>query len=421
MEHVKDQVKAVALSEDITLKRYDFFIIYCGKNSAVVSGIIIPRLTDLKITYCEHQEHFIPGRDIFTNIQDCISQSTKKDYEIVSPECGELRILRYNSRRHDSTSMIFGRQITAVEAEVKYKFRLRGLPARLVNAVSAVGHRLVHAVSAVRSPSNTLQGNRTSPSNDLQGNGTDNRTSPSNDLQGNGTDNRTSPSNDLQGNGTSPSNDLQGNGTDNRTSPSNDLQGNGTSPSNDLQGNGTIVKVKMDKKAKSIISKGYDFFIIYCGKNSAVVNGIIIPRLTELNITYCEHQEHFIPGRPVFSNIEDCIEHSRKVLAVFSADFFDSPWCCKDLEMALVHATEKQIKDFITPIKIDDCVIPSQYGDLKNITYSDLTASPNDWGVWEQIRCSLASIRVASMEMEICMCPQHLQIPYNSSTANTWM
>ncbi|KAI8510763.1 hypothetical protein Bbelb_116790 [Branchiostoma belcheri] len=48
-----------------------------------------------------------------------------KDYEIVSPECGELRILRYNSRRHDSTSMIFGRHITAVEAEVKYKFRLR--------------------------------------------------------------------------------------------------------------------------------------------------------------------------------------------------------------------------------------------------------------------------------------------------------
>ncbi|KAI8512950.1 hypothetical protein Bbelb_095890 [Branchiostoma belcheri] len=49
-----------------------------------------------------------------------------KDYEIVSPECGELRILRYNSGRHDSTSMIFGRQITPVEAEVKYKFRLRG-------------------------------------------------------------------------------------------------------------------------------------------------------------------------------------------------------------------------------------------------------------------------------------------------------
>ncbi|KAI8480234.1 Glutamate receptor ionotropic, delta-1 [Branchiostoma belcheri] len=49
----------------------------------------------------------------------------KKDYEIVSPECGELRILRYNSGRHNSTSMIFGRQITIVEAKVKYKFRLR--------------------------------------------------------------------------------------------------------------------------------------------------------------------------------------------------------------------------------------------------------------------------------------------------------
>ncbi|KAI8516907.1 hypothetical protein Bbelb_054880 [Branchiostoma belcheri] len=48
-----------------------------------------------------------------------------KDYEIVSPECGELRILRYNSRRHDSTSMIFGRQITAIKAKVKYKFQLR--------------------------------------------------------------------------------------------------------------------------------------------------------------------------------------------------------------------------------------------------------------------------------------------------------
>ncbi|KAI8497997.1 hypothetical protein Bbelb_239410 [Branchiostoma belcheri] len=57
----------------------------------------------------------------------------KKDYEIVSPECGELRILRYNSGRHDSTSMIFGRQITAVEAKVKYKFRLRGGSVRHVS------------------------------------------------------------------------------------------------------------------------------------------------------------------------------------------------------------------------------------------------------------------------------------------------
>ncbi|KAI8500576.1 hypothetical protein Bbelb_213940 [Branchiostoma belcheri] len=46
------------------------------------------------------------------------ASGSHKDYEIVSPECGELRILRYNSGRHDSTSMIFGRQITAVKAEV---------------------------------------------------------------------------------------------------------------------------------------------------------------------------------------------------------------------------------------------------------------------------------------------------------------
>ncbi|KAI8494013.1 hypothetical protein Bbelb_283600 [Branchiostoma belcheri] len=61
--------------------------------------------------------------------RDCVRRSFAvsgaKDYEIVSPECGELRILRYNSGRHDSTSMIFGRQITVVEAEVKYKFRLQ--------------------------------------------------------------------------------------------------------------------------------------------------------------------------------------------------------------------------------------------------------------------------------------------------------
>ncbi|KAI8503832.1 Metabotropic glutamate receptor 4 [Branchiostoma belcheri] len=54
------------------------------------------------------------------------AKRSQKDYEIFSPECGELRILRYNSGRHDSTSMIFGRHITAVEAEVKYKFRLCG-------------------------------------------------------------------------------------------------------------------------------------------------------------------------------------------------------------------------------------------------------------------------------------------------------
>ncbi|XP_078692484.1 uncharacterized protein LOC144922513 [Branchiostoma floridae x Branchiostoma belcheri] len=171
---------------------------------------------------------------------------------------------------------------------------------------------------------------------------------------------------------------------------------------------------------ESIVPKGYDFFIIYCGKNSAVINGIIIPRLKELNITYCEHQEHFIPGRSIFTNIQDCISQSTKVLAVLSEDFFASGWCCKDLDMAMVQATEKQIEHFIVPFKIDDCVIPDKYGDLKNITYFDLTSSKND-SVWEQIRGSLASIRVASMKMEICMCPKHLQIPYNTSTATIWL
>ncbi|KAI8488175.1 hypothetical protein Bbelb_340240 [Branchiostoma belcheri] len=72
--------------------------------------------------YCEDMSHRYPymrGGD-----SGQAAGFGRKDYEIVSPECGELRILRYNSGRHDSTSMIFGRQITAVEAEVKYKFWL---------------------------------------------------------------------------------------------------------------------------------------------------------------------------------------------------------------------------------------------------------------------------------------------------------
>ncbi|XP_078609768.1 uncharacterized protein LOC144881025 [Branchiostoma floridae x Branchiostoma japonicum] len=174
---------------------------------------------------------------------------------------------------------------------------------------------------------------------------------------------------------------------------------------------------------ESVIPKKYDCFIIYSGHNADFVCNSIIPHLDETNITYCEHQRHFIPGHDIFSNIQACISESSKILAVLSADFFGSGWCCKDLDMAMAYAVEKQIESFIVPIKIDDCVIPDRYSDLKDITYSDLTNcySPNEWGVWEQIRGSLASIHVATIKLEIHMCPKGLQKAYNISTGNTWM
>ncbi|KAI8486616.1 hypothetical protein Bbelb_355910 [Branchiostoma belcheri] len=72
-----------------------------------------PVYVPAEISQFSPEDWAVAARDVVRRVVD-----GGKDYEIVSPECGELRILRYNSGRHDSTSMIFGRQITAVEAEV---------------------------------------------------------------------------------------------------------------------------------------------------------------------------------------------------------------------------------------------------------------------------------------------------------------
>ncbi|KAI8519411.1 hypothetical protein Bbelb_026680 [Branchiostoma belcheri] len=107
-------------------------------NPSSFSNPLLPVTTSLMSTFKlqgssfsgpvvdENPSEFSPASLIALSVVAGVAIILAKDYEIVSPEGGELRILRYKSGRHDSTSMIFGRQITIVEAEVKYKFRLRG-------------------------------------------------------------------------------------------------------------------------------------------------------------------------------------------------------------------------------------------------------------------------------------------------------
>ncbi|XP_019616732.1 PREDICTED: uncharacterized protein LOC109464235 [Branchiostoma belcheri] len=80
--HVKEleaKIRASAYSSEAPLKpkTYDCFIIYSRDDEDFVYDKLIPFFNSNNIKYCEHQEHFELGKNIFDNVNTCITQSRR--------------------------------------------------------------------------------------------------------------------------------------------------------------------------------------------------------------------------------------------------------------------------------------------------------------------------------------------------------
>ncbi|CAH1273548.1 TLR6 [Branchiostoma lanceolatum] len=80
--HVKEleaKIKASSYSSEAPLKprTYDCFIIYSRDDEDFVYENLIPFFIRNNIKYCEHQEHFELGKNIFDNVNTCITRSRR--------------------------------------------------------------------------------------------------------------------------------------------------------------------------------------------------------------------------------------------------------------------------------------------------------------------------------------------------------
>nr|KAG5697482.1 hypothetical protein BaRGS_029373 [Batillaria attramentaria] len=67
----------------------------------------------------------------------------------------------------------------------------------------------------------------------------------------------------------------------------------------------------------------YDVFVSYAEEDSGWVSQHLMPEFEDrLGLRLCLHQRDFIPGRHIVDNISECVENSKKVMMLFSSDFW---------------------------------------------------------------------------------------------------
>ncbi|XP_068761968.1 uncharacterized protein [Montipora capricornis] len=111
----------------------------------------------------------------------------------------------------------------------------------------------------------------------------------------------------------------------------------------------------------------YDFeyhaFIIHNHNDEHWMKKKLLPLLEEKHhLTCCIHYKDFIPGKPLRDNMADSVYTSYKVIAIFSNNFVNSPYCRYELDVA-VNRLVQQRDDSLAVIRIDgtDCShLPSE-------------------------------------------------------------
>nr|KAG5691246.1 hypothetical protein BaRGS_015214 [Batillaria attramentaria] len=97
----------------------------------------------------------------------------------------------------------------------------------------------------------------------------------------------------------------------------------------------------------------YDVFVSYASEDQDLVFQHLIPELEgRLGLRLCLHERDFIPGKHIVDNIVHCVESSKKVMMLFSADFARSPWCQFELTLCLTHVMDND--DALLVVRLHD-------------------------------------------------------------------
>nr|KAG5691243.1 hypothetical protein BaRGS_015211 [Batillaria attramentaria] len=97
----------------------------------------------------------------------------------------------------------------------------------------------------------------------------------------------------------------------------------------------------------------YDVFVSYASEDQDWVFQHLMPELEgRLGLRLCLHERDFIPGKHIVDNIVHCVESSKKVMMLFSADFARSPWCQFELTLCLTHVMDND--DALLVVRLHD-------------------------------------------------------------------
>jgi toll-like receptor 13 len=116
----------------------------------------------------------------------------------------------------------------------------------------------------------------------------------------------------------------------------------------------------------------FDVFVSYDWRESRFVLQRVMPQLEgRLGLRLCIHERDFIPGQNIVDNIAHCVEHSKKIMMVFSKNFVRSQWC--QFELAFCLSQVMEYDDALVIVCIDDVtsheMTPTMMAVLRTTTY----------------------------------------------------
>ena len=139
--------------------------------------------------------------------------------------------------------------------------------------------------------------------------------------------------------------------------------------------------VKSPPDMNEIVFK-YDVFITYSRKDFSWIDKELLPLFNKNHIKYCVDHLHFKLGKVFLESMVDSVYQSRKVLAVWSANYASSKYCKQELDYALQRSFENSDSSVIV-IRLDGTDRKQLPKPLRARTFLDYSDSAERKG-WEK-------------------------------------
>lgn len=113
----------------------------------------------------------------------------------------------------------------------------------------------------------------------------------------------------------------------------------------------------------------YDVFVSYSHRDSEWVTQVLLPYLEELKFNVAIDVHDFMPGAPIFAEVERVVRQSRRIVLVLSPSYVASEWSNFEYQITQSRDSKSQLRQLI-PILLRQCEVPRR---LASLTILDVT------------------------------------------------
>lgn len=125
-----------------------------------------------------------------------------------------------------------------------------------------------------------------------------------------------------------------------------------------LGSNYTTGKAQRESSARAITFSGYDFFLSYAHEDASAADGVVQGlRAGKPAIRVFQDKLELKPGDAWQSELDEALESCRKVIALYSPRYLESPVCMEEFNMARLRHRESD-NNVLVPIYLRSTKLP---------------------------------------------------------------